>query len=176
MKNPNRNVEDDIRGLLKVFRRTFDRNESEIPKYTGQECEQKFIDRPFNIKSNLNGKGYEYHIEEGRKLEDILLSSAYQLGYDLCQVTKVEGMSAIISMFNSVNSDRLSDIRNSHSSTSVADTSDGVTIGIIDAILTLLKVLKGRDFSSMDVNDAMKDLKENEDLKDLLKLESYQNF
>lgn len=94
MKNEYRNVEDDIKGLVKVFRKCFDRNDNPIPLYKGQDIERKAHDG-FKIKDRLKpGKdefeGMRYETEQGRDLVDVLLSGAFQLGYDLCCVTKVE--------------------------------------------------------------------------------------
>lgn len=45
---------------------------------------------------------------------------------------------------------------------------DGITIGLIDSIISICRVLKDRDFNSYDVREALKDLQNDEDLKTIL--------
>lgn len=49
-------------------------------------------------------------------------------------------------------------------------TEDGITIGLIDSIISIARVLKSRNFSSAEVNEAVNDLKQDEDLKSILEL------
>jgi hypothetical protein len=45
---------------------------------------------------------------------------------------------------------------------------EGVTIGLIDALISVARVLKGRDFTSPEVQEALKDLAQDEDLLSIL--------
>lgn len=49
---------------------------------------------------------------------------------------------------------------------------EGITIGLIDSIISICRVLKDRDFKSFDVKEALKDLKNDEDLKKILNMDS----
>lgn len=44
----------------------------------------------------------------------------------------------------------------------------GITVGLIDSIITAARVLAGREKSSMEVREALKDLRADEDIKDLI--------
>ena len=46
----------------------------------------------------------------------------------------------------------------------------GVTVGILDAIMVLCRLLKGRDLSNLETKEALKDLKNDEDFKFLIKM------
>lgn len=50
---------------------------------------------------------------------------------------------------------------------SVSDcrTQDGITIGLIDGMIAICRILRGRDFSSPDVKEALKDLVSDGDLE-----------
>lgn len=74
-----RNVDSDIRGLVKIFETCFDRNSNPIPKYDGVE-QTPSINNIGLISENLNGDLYKYHLKEGRDLAEILLACAYNLG------------------------------------------------------------------------------------------------
>ena len=45
----------------------------------------------------------------------------------------------------------------------------GVTVGLVDSIITSLRILKTRDLTSFEVSEAIKDLRGDEDLKFLIK-------
>lgn len=47
----------------------------------------------------------------------------------------------------------------------------GITVGLIDAIISILRVLSVRDFYPKEVQEALMDLKNDEDLALLLDLE-----
>jgi len=44
----------------------------------------------------------------------------------------------------------------------------GITVGIIDSIITSARLLKNRDLTSIEVNEALLDLKADEDLRSIL--------
>lgn len=44
----------------------------------------------------------------------------------------------------------------------------GVTVGIIDAIITMCRLLAKRDFSSTEAREALEDLGDDEDFKQLV--------
>ena len=44
----------------------------------------------------------------------------------------------------------------------------GITVGLIDTIITASRVLKERDLSDSEVQEALKDLREDWDMKSLL--------
>jgi len=44
----------------------------------------------------------------------------------------------------------------------------GITIGLIDALITINRLLIDRDLTDTDVKEALKDLKADEDFNDLL--------
>jgi hypothetical protein len=46
---------------------------------------------------------------------------------------------------------------------------EGITIGLIDAIISIARILKDRDLSSNDIKEALLDLKADSDLKFILK-------
>ncbi len=46
----------------------------------------------------------------------------------------------------------------------------GVTVGILDAIIVLCRLLKGRDLSNLETKEALKDLKSDEDFKFLVQM------
>lgn len=74
-----RNVESDLKGLIKIFNECFDRNSNQIPKYNGTEIKPSLYNCG-SIESNINGDQYERHIRDGRTLVDALLCCAYNLG------------------------------------------------------------------------------------------------
>jgi hypothetical protein len=45
---------------------------------------------------------------------------------------------------------------------------EGITVGLIDALISLLRVLVGRDFSPKEVQEALADLCEDPDLQTVL--------
>lgn len=45
----------------------------------------------------------------------------------------------------------------------------GVTIGLVDAIISISRILAKRDFKDQDVVEALKDLASDEDLKFIIK-------
>lgn len=45
---------------------------------------------------------------------------------------------------------------------------EGITIGLIDAVISICRILANRDFSSVQVQEALKDLVEDEDLEKVL--------
>lgn len=45
---------------------------------------------------------------------------------------------------------------------------DGITVGLIDAIITLCRILRDREIDSYEVLEALKDLKEDEDFIHLM--------
>ena len=47
-------------------------------------------------------------------------------------------------------------------------TQEGITIGLIDSIITISRVLKSRDFNTYEIKEALKDLRVDEDLKFIL--------
>lgn len=47
-------------------------------------------------------------------------------------------------------------------------TSDGVVIGLIDGIIAMCRVIASSDLSSMEIQEALKDLVNDEDLKIML--------
>lgn len=46
----------------------------------------------------------------------------------------------------------------------------GITVGLIDAIITLARLLKDRDLSAVEVREALADLQTDEDVKYLLEV------
>ena len=44
----------------------------------------------------------------------------------------------------------------------------GITVGLIDAFISILRVLSPRDLTDQEVKEALKDLKEDPDFKTLL--------
>lgn len=48
-------------------------------------------------------------------------------------------------------------------------TEDGITVGLIDSIITISRILSQRDLSSHNVKEALKDLKSDKDFKNLRK-------
>lgn len=166
----NRNIEDDLKGLIKFFKKCFTRNNEDVPKYSGQLIESNTFD-DYSIKASLNPKSeaYKYHLERGRDLSVILLSCAYQLGFDCCYVKELKPLNRFIKMTNAGNSDIIKSIRKSQQSFTFSDTEDGIAVGLIDAIITISNVLSKMDLNSMETRDALKDLKSNDNLKNLLK-------
>lgn len=77
-----RNVEGDLRVLVRIFNTCYVRNDNEIPEYDGVEIKSSIYNCG-SIKSNINGEEYERHIRDGRTLADALLSSAYNLGAEM---------------------------------------------------------------------------------------------
>lgn len=52
---------------------------------------------------------------------------------------------------------------------------EGVTVGLLDSVITLCRVLRGRDIASDAVQEALKDLAQDEDFLDLcFALEQFQ--
>jgi hypothetical protein len=45
---------------------------------------------------------------------------------------------------------------------------DGVTVGLIDALISVARVLKDRDLSSVEVQEALEDLRGDEDIRFIL--------
>ena len=44
----------------------------------------------------------------------------------------------------------------------------GITVGLIDAVITMVRLLAHRDLSAPEVQEALKDLRQDEDLEKLL--------
>ena len=44
----------------------------------------------------------------------------------------------------------------------------GITVGLVDALISILRVLSPRDLTEQEVTEALKDLKEDPDFKTLL--------
>jgi hypothetical protein len=44
----------------------------------------------------------------------------------------------------------------------------GITVGLIDAVITIVHLLAERDLSSPEVQEALKDLRQDEDLRKVL--------
>jgi hypothetical protein len=44
----------------------------------------------------------------------------------------------------------------------------GVTVGLIDAVITMVRLLTERDLSAPEVQEALKDLRQDEDLRKVL--------
>ncbi len=44
----------------------------------------------------------------------------------------------------------------------------GVTVGLVDALISISRVLRHRDLTSPDVQEALKDLRDDEDVKHIL--------
>ena len=47
-------------------------------------------------------------------------------------------------------------------------TDDGITVGLIDAIISIARVLRYRDMSSVSVKEALADLRQDEDIAKIL--------
>lgn len=56
----------------------------------------------------------------------------------------------------------------SQATSSDCRTEKGVSIGLVDAIIAILRVLKDRDLSDADIQEALKDFVGDEDLKTVL--------
>ena len=90
-----RNIETDLKGLVKIHNVCFKLENIEIPLYVGQEVKPSIYNNGL-ISDNLNGEKYQWHIENGRNLGEILLAQAYNLGYDLCLDNEINMRDAII--------------------------------------------------------------------------------
>jgi hypothetical protein len=44
----------------------------------------------------------------------------------------------------------------------------GITVGLVDAVITMVRLLAQRDLSAPEVQEALKDLRSDEDLRSLL--------
>jgi len=49
-------------------------------------------------------------------------------------------------------------------------TEEGVTVGLIDAVITLARVLRGQNFHTLAIHEALKDMRGDEDVRWLLGL------
>jgi len=90
-----RNIETDLKGLVKIHNECFKLEKTKIPLYNGQEVKPSLYNNGL-ISDNINGEKYQWHIDNGRNLGDILLAMAYNLGYDSCLENEIKTRDAII--------------------------------------------------------------------------------
>ena len=166
-----RGLEEDLKGLVKIFKACFKRNENPIPRYRGQEIGRRAYDYPYSVASDLNGIGYEAHLDQGRELNEILLSLAWKLGFDYCHVAVVEKRDRDYGVIRSlISSSALKSIKKGHDSYESLYSDEGIICGVIDSIITQLRIIRASDLSGIDVRDALRDLRANQDLRDILEI------
>lgn len=163
MNNKYRCLEDDLKGLKRLFRKCFTRNDNNIPAYRGQQVGRKHHDLGANIKSQLNGKGYDYHIEQGRDLTDILMGTAYQLGYDACYISKAEPYHFVMQAQGAIihrDKDAKLALAKGQDMFEGLEVQDGRLVSIVDAMITMLDILERNNTVSGDAMLATTDLAE----------------
>ena len=90
-----RNIETDLKWLVKIHNKCFKLENTEIPLYNGQEVKPSIYNNGL-ISDNINGEKYQWHIDNDRNLGEILLAMSYNLGYDACLENEIKMRDALI--------------------------------------------------------------------------------
>lgn len=164
-----RNIEDDLENLIGFAKTCFIRSGNDIPAYNGQLIERKFWQPNLDELLNPKSKTHKWHKEQGRDLLAIVIICAWQLGFDTCYLKDVEPEKKLTGLFMSLHKDEIEDLRHAENSFTECGTHEGLTVGLIDAIITISKVLHKQDLiNSLEIDDALSDLRSTKEIKNLM--------
>jgi hypothetical protein len=157
MSKANRDIESDLKGLESIFRKCFKRNERPVPPYKGQDIQRKHYDGFLIAERFKPGSEANEYETERRDLVQMLLGAAYQLGYDLCYVTKYQEAADTNKAIGEV----IQALKEKHEADSLL---------IVESLINMAKLLPAVQYMNVDkkLSHAISDLRENTELLELL--------